>query len=57
MSDLYNSYQVFKNNEFGEVRTVVLQNEVWLSPQFYVYRYTHFLMECQKSLPQSNHYP
>ena len=29
MSDLYNSYQVFKNNEFGEVRTVVLQNEVW----------------------------
>lgn len=30
MSDLYNSYKTFSNNEFGEIRTLEVNNTAWL---------------------------
>ena len=29
MSDLYNSYKTFSNNEFGEIRVLEIENEPW----------------------------
>ena len=29
MSDLYNSYKTFSNNEIGEIRVLEIENEPW----------------------------
>ena len=29
MSDLYQSYKTFSNNEFGEIRVLEIENEPW----------------------------